>query len=226
MNNLALLVEGNPSLASDTFSSIEAGLNQVLPGSNVHTRYQDPEVAVGLAIIVGRTTQASYNPIESGDVELSFAANNQQAHPEAWGEIAPEFLEGQATTLGRFTFFALAKTENMRITGRVSSYDPDNLAIAPGRVGFAGGRRLLDTFVTPSGLWEVHDHLVAGVFTKEVTDVAAEISKPRIADEFAEYFEKELDRIRKLHAGIAAADLSHKDIGVLLPLIDDLPSPR
>lgn len=224
MYRLAELVEQNPGVATATFNSVEDALNQVLPGSDVHARYRDAE-EVGLAIVVGRTTQVSYNPLDHPKLEASFRTDNQDKRPSAWEPLSAdsEFLEGEVTALGRFAFFALAKTENMRITGKLSSYDPDRLSITPGRVGFAGGRRLFDSFVTPSGLWEVHDHLVSGAYAIEVAEVTTGVREPKTSDDFAGYFEKEFARIKTLHEGVAAADLSHGDVSRLLPLIDDLP---
>lgn len=222
MSAFADLVERNPSVTQAAYDSIESALNQVLPGSDVHARYRDVG-EVGLALIVGRTTEPTFNPIKDPLINLAFEAYNVDAHPDAWGEIAPEFLEGEISNLAKFAFFALAKTENMRLTGKNTSYDSNHLQIIPGRVGFAGGRRLLDTFVTPSGLWEVHDHLVAGAFVRELTSVAVEEHEPRTSDEFAEHFEKEFARIKVLHEGVEAEDIPHSGIGQLLAQVDDLP---
>lgn len=223
MNRLVSLVEQNPAVAQAAFDRVEAALNQVLPGNDVHARYEDAE-AIGLAIVIGRTTHRSYNPFDASREEPSFSTDNQADRSDAWDAmpIPPEFLD-QPTTLGRFAFFALAKAENLRITGRLSSYDSRRLAISPGRVGFAGGRRLMESFLALSGLWEVHDHLVSGAYSTEVAEVATEAREPRTADDFAEYFEREFARIQALHEGVRAADLSHADVGKLLPLVDSLP---
>lgn len=211
-------------MAHAAFERIEGALNLVLPGSSVHARYEGAE-EVGLAVVVGETAHPSYNPLDTDRREPSFSANNQAERRAAWDamSIAPEFLEGQTTDLGRFAFFALAKTENLRLTGGLSSYDPERLAITPGRVGFAGSRRLMDSFVGISGLWEVHDHLVSGAYAVELAEAGTGARGPRTIDTFAEYFEEEFARIQALHDGVAAADLSHADIGTLLPLVDNLP---
>jgi|GEM_PF-3788797 len=224
---LAELVEENPNLAVSAFTNIEEALNQVLPGSDVHARYRDAE-EIGLAMLVGTTTQISYNPLAHPGPEPSFKIDNQDRRSGAWEPLPQnsEFLDGRVTNLGRFVFFAFAKTENMRITGMASSYDPHRLAITPGRVGLAGGRRLFGSFVSLSGLWEVHDHLVSGTYATEVARVAAEVQEPTTTDDFAEYFERAFAEINELLEGVAAADLGHGDVGKLLSLIDHLPYPR
>lgn len=223
MNTIAHEIERDPALATAAFNGIENGLNLVLPGSEYHSLYREVG-SVGLALVVDYTDRPSYNPLYHPDLQPAFMASNQDICPQAWGEIAPEFLEGEETKLGRFSFFAFAKTENMRLTGASSSYDPDNTVITPGRVGFAGGRKFIDTYVTTSGLWEVHDHLVARVFHEEVNKVISGESDHRTAEEFAELFERNFDGIQSIHDGIAAEDIAHSEIGYLLSQTDELPT--
>jgi hypothetical protein len=214
--SFARLVETHPEVAQETFEKIDDGLNQLLPNSTFHNRYRDA-AEVGLALVVGHRRGRQYNPLIDPPVEAAFMADNRLQHPDAWeGEIDQEFLRGYRTTVPRFTFFALAKTENMRLTRQNSSYDPEHCAKTPGVVGFAGGISFFDSFVTTSGLWEVHDHIVTGVFASEVNGVAAHLKTPRTADEFAELFERRFVAVKQLHEGQEAADIPHMEVGRLI----------
>ncbi len=216
MSNLAELVDRRPDVADNVFAAIEGGLNQVLPLSFYHPRYEEIG-EVGLAIVVGKPDEPTFNPFEISEHNGIYIAENSKERPTAWQPIEEdsEFLAGRATDLPRFVFFALAKTERMRKTGLSESWG-DKLAIEPGVVGFAGGRKRYEAFVTASGLWEVHDHIVAVEFADEIVAVTERESEPKTADTFAVIFEEVFAEVESMLDGASADKLTRVQVRELV----------
>ncbi len=224
---VAELVEEYPQIAEGVFGSLDGALNKVLPGIKTPERYEEIG-EVGLALVVGRDSPLSqYNPFNPRTLRmLSFMADNRLTHPGAWDPKATdeELLGGTIPEgMGRFTAFALAKINAMADSGRpnLTSHEVRGISIAPGKVGFAGGVYLARSLVGVSGLWEVHDHVSAGIFTNEMVRASTgEVTPTRTDDELAEIIEPLFERVTFLHEGVSADDLSRGDVKVLLEKID------
>lgn len=221
--NLAAEVGKDPFAAQSTYASIEQALNLVLPGSAFHERYRDVE-GVGLALVVGEDGVAAgtYNPLLPDTLsKLAFWANNRSERLGLWNplETDAETLGGEVpASLGRFTAFALAKINTLTTDKAFSSHRSD-IRIAPGQVGFAGGRRAAGALLSMSGLWEVHDDVATRAYASEMskTDGSDSDDTRRTTDELAEAFEAVFETIQqRFHQGTEAADLSRDDVGVLL----------
>lgn len=223
MKSLVELIEQKPELAHSVFDDMAVALNQVLPDSDTHERYQGVP-GIGLALVIARPDHLSYNPYNTDRPEPSFYADNQVDYPDAWDamKIPDHFKKPNASTnLRRSTFFALAKIAQLQFTGETSSYDPEKEAIEPGRVGFAGGISTEDLLAV-SGLWELHDHFVVRSIATELNAVMEELREPKNENAFAEYFDDAFRQIKAMHKGVPAADISHAEVGKLLPLVDKL----
>lgn len=226
-SNLVHIIEHSPQVAWDSFTTLDVAVNTVLPGSDTHSRYIGIE-EVGLAITVGRDSATqSYNPLQANVLtRLTFGRDNKDQHPAAWepkdgdDEIlgAPMPLE-----LGRFMVFSLAKLDYLREIDGLSSYRPEGVSVAPGKVGFAGGRRVAKSMTSTSGLWEVHDHVASGVYATEVVNASAAGASPRTADELAEELDKQFSLVQRLHDGVRAEDLSRNGVAKLLALMNQDP---
>lgn len=219
---LAELVEQHPGTAGDVFTRLDEALNAVLPGSDTHERYEGIQ-EVGLAVVVARDAlRQSYSPLDpETPAKLSFMGDNRQEHLAAWElKDTDEAVIGGAIPagIGRFTAYALAKINAM--TGEsnndIASYSARQASIAPGKVGIAGGRWIMNSLVGVSGLWEVHDHLVAGIFADEMDKAAVTGTPLRTADELAADIEPLLASVKSLHSGTSAADLSRDEVARLL----------
>lgn len=185
---LADAVRQDPSIAQVSWNEVQAAVQETLPGSDFHDRYRElAHVGLAGAIVGDQMTAGSMNPLESAIQDgrdpktlienMPFFASNKHLYPEVWatqpqderllGGPVPEFL-------GRYGAFALAKINALTGTIGKSSFNHVRLNLGPGRSGFAGGIRDYHALLSISGLWEVHDHVVAGLFAD---DVAARTGK-------------------------------------------------
>jgi len=224
---LAERVEYDPGAAQDAFDRVEGALNLLLPGSDTHKRYDGIE-AVGLAAVLARdcVEPDAYNPLDPTTPErVSFMADNQFAHPEAWTpqEIDEGLLGGiMPEGMGRFTVFALAKINTLTFDDTLWSFREEGVSIAPGRVGFAGGQHLRNSFLVLSGLWEVHDHIV-GKFLRNEIELEVEFEPDenvettgRTAEDLADEIRPALEIVRSLHPHKEADELTRQEVGVVL----------
>lgn len=218
--SLAQRVEQHPAAAETAFTRLDDALNLVLPGSDTHARYRVAE-QIGLALVVSKVGLAnSLNPLfKSTPEKLAFMGSNRWLRPGPWEsqETDSELLGREVPEeLGRFAAFALAKVNGMTISKRDSSYYPRSIRIAPGTVGFAGGRRIEQSLAATSGLWEVHDHIMTQIYADEVALELKPDTSQRNADDLAAEVEPVLEQVQKIHLPVRAEDIAHADIGYLL----------
>jgi len=225
---LAERVEQHPLAADNTFARLDRALNLVLPGSDTHERYESIE-EVGLAVVIAISgLRQQYNPFNPTErLPLSFMADNRDTHPGAWEpkDTDAEILGGTIQEgVGRFTAYALAKINTVSASDDDRSYREDTVSIGPGRIGIAGGRWVGQSLVGVSGLWEVHDHITAGIYVDEFWLELDSDTSQRTADNLAEEIEPVLACIKSLHQDVEAADLSRKQIAELLLMADGVMS--
>lgn len=164
--NVAEFARQNPDVALQVFQDTERAVQELLPGSDYHPRYEGVD-AVGLATLIAPsdTLADGLNPTRPGALKYPvFMADNSASQPQVWLPLEKDggMLGGgpHPETSGRFIAFALAKANRLAIfRHETRSYD-EKLTPAPGVVGFAGARRVSDAIVSTSGLLEVHDDLV------------------------------------------------------------------
>lgn len=227
VDNLAVAVEQNPTAAMNAFVRIERAANLVLPGSMVHKRYRDMG-EVGLALVVARdgVEPGSYNPLDPTTPErVSLMADNRHEHPGAWApaKTDEELLGGVAPEgLGRFSAFALGKLNTLTTNTDTSSHRVEGIKVGPGRVGFAGGQRILKAMLAKSGLWEVHDHAVGTVYAHEMVHNSDACASDQEIDLMAERLDQIFTSIHMEHASKEAADLTREQVRGLLSVTDAL----
>lgn len=216
-------VERNPSVAFRLFWNLEGALNKLLPGSELHERYRDVG-DVALAVAVGHDAHSNFDPFDPAtSSRVSFINNNRSHRPEAWlpKDTDAEILGGEVPEdMGRFTAFALAKMNHLLTTNDVISFDPDRIAIEPGKVGIAGGIWVPDSLLGVSGLWEVHDHVVARVIAEEMKDPPDTLLQN--SDKLAEKVEPVFWQVNKAHKGVPAAEVNRHDYMNLLLVADGM----
>lgn len=217
----AAKIRRHPEAANRAFDRLDGALNLVLPGSDTHERYADvEEVGLALAIGAGRVPMDAYNPLKPTTLRrLAFFRTNRDLHPRAWEPKSSddELLGGEVPdALGRFGAFALAKINNLTFTGLDWSYDPSRLAIAPGRIGIAGGRWFGDDMLGMSGAWELHDHVLNPVYLDEFKHEVEQQSPARTADMLAGEIADILEMIRRLHLPFRAHEIDRSKMDILL----------
>lgn len=222
------IAERDPALAQATFEHVEEALNRVLPSSNVHERYRNGE-PVGLALVIAPDVYEPdvYNPLDPTTPDrVTFMTDNRNAaNAKAW-ESQPtdaEVLQGDIPEgMGRFTAFALAKINALGASTARSSFRADTISVAPGQVGYAGGRRIGRSLQAASGLWEVHDDVTNQLYAHELVLASEPATAPRTTDNIAETMEELFTRIHSLHDGAEAKDLSRRQVADLLIEADRL----
>lgn len=224
VTDLPTTVEQYPQAAEVAFARLEEAVNLVLPGSDCHDRYLGAE-AVGLAVVVAKDLKIPdlYSPLDSASIgRVSFMANNRLKHPDVWtpletdekalGGVLPEGM-------GRFVGFGLAKINTLTYPDSGdSSFREKDVKIGPGRVGFAGGRRI-GGLMAFSGLWEVHDYALNEIYIDEIVNGNRAVPNFRTVDELAGRVEATIGAIQLLHAGKKASELSRSEIAKLLAII-------
>ncbi len=188
---LADAVRQDPSIAQVSWNEVHTAVQETLPGSDFHDRYREfAHVGVAGASVGDHMTAGSMNPLESAiqdgrDPEtlienMPFFASNKHLYPDVWAtQPQDERLLGGPVPelLGRYGAFALAKINALTGTIGKSSFNHVRLNLGPGRSGFAGGIRDYHALLSISGLWEVHDHVVAGLFADDVAARTGKVQK-------------------------------------------------
>lgn len=226
MRNLSLAerLEANPSTGNAVYDCLETAVNEVLPGSDTHARYQGIG-SVGLAALVARDAgDLCLNPFNKTSTDnLSFMRTNRDLRPEAWesGPSDEDMLGGPVPEwLGRFGAFGLAKLNLLsRLDGLVYSHVLDTSILRPGEFGNAGGQRIKQSFLGISGLWEIHDHAIGMIFAHHANHQLGLRSEPHVSpDEMANQLESVFGDIKSLH-GTPAAELSRAEIHEMMPVV-------